>query len=125
MSAPTVSIRNSGGPTYFGIPVNLSCISLLPPSDDVTSFGVHVVWNLTFTENGELTTMSYPPMDFTGAPTAFVNTTFNYIFFSGDSILVSCSSTLSATRDGSIFISGASGVATTILHVVGESQDAT
>lgn len=119
-AAPTVSIGDSG-PTYFGIPVTLTCFSLLPQSNDFTSFGVHVVWNITVTENGQMTSMSFPSTNFSGVPAAFVNATFSYTFFSRDFVVVSCSSILSATRDGSTFTSG-TGVATTLLHVVGKSD---
>lgn len=119
VSAPSVSIGDSGGPTYFGIPVLFTCFVQLPQSDDFSLFGVNVVWNITFQETGA--PVSLPPVNLVGAPSALISTPLNYTFFSGDSVTVSCSSTLSATRGESTFISRA-GMATQLLHVVGKGR---
>lgn len=119
MPTPTVSITTSSAEPFLGAPVHLSCISSIPQSSGFTSFQVEVVWNITYLEDGAVTTISFPPTTLNGAPNSSVYTNLTYTVLSGSIHAVNCSSTLSATIDDS-FATGSTAVANTIFPVNGK-----
>lgn len=111
----SISILTPGGPTYFGVPVLLSCVSSIPQSNGFSLLQLHVMWNITFNEDGVLTTVSLPPTFFTSTPGASVYANLTYTFLSEGTQTVSCSTTISVTNGSSN-----TEAATTLLHVIGE-----
>lgn len=114
----SISILTPGGPTYFGVPVLLSCVSLIAQSDDFTLLQLHVMWNITFNEDGVVTTVSLSPTFFTGTPGSSVFANLTYTFLSEGTHTVSCSSTISVTNGSTD--TGSTETASTLLHVIGE-----
>lgn len=113
---PVVTISNlNDGPVYFGFPVILTCISMIPPSDNFGLLRIDIVWNITSDNEG----FAIQSINSSNAPGGFFRTNLNYTFFSGSTSTVSCSSVLSVTSDG-LTVTGDVGTEETLLHVVGK-----